>query len=45
VEKLVGSRVSLTKQLGISVSTLDTILKNHNFIEENANQCGPMAKK
>jgi hypothetical protein len=40
-----GTRVSLSKQLGILVSTLNTIVKNHNIIEENADQCGPMAKK
>jgi hypothetical protein len=45
VEKHVETRVSLSKQLGISVSTFDTIIKNCNIIEENANQCGPTAKK
>jgi hypothetical protein len=39
--KICGDRVSLSKQLGISVST---IIKNHNIIEVNANRCGPMAK-
>jgi hypothetical protein len=36
---------SLSKQLGISVSTLNIIVKNHNIIEENSNKCGSMAKK
>jgi hypothetical protein len=45
VEKQVGTHVSLSKQLGILVSTLNTIVKNHNIIEENADQCGPVAKK
>jgi hypothetical protein len=45
VEKYMGTHVSLSKQLGISVSTLSTIVKNHNMFEENANQCRPMKKK
>jgi hypothetical protein len=36
--------VSLSKQLGISVSTLNTIVMSH-IIEENAKQYEPMAKK
>jgi hypothetical protein len=40
-----GTCISLSKQLGISVSTLNTIIKNHNMLEENANQCRPMKKK
>jgi hypothetical protein len=36
VEKHVGTRVSLSKQLGMSVSTLNTIVKNDS-IEENEN--------
>jgi hypothetical protein len=45
VEKHVGTLVSLSKQLGISVSTLNTIIKNNNINVENANQYGPMVKK
>jgi hypothetical protein len=40
-----GTRISLSKQLGISVSTVITIVKNCNIIEGNANQCWPMQKK
>jgi hypothetical protein len=45
VEKHVGTRVSLRKQVGILVSTANTIVKNHNIIDETANQCRPMVKK
>jgi hypothetical protein len=44
VEKHMGTRVSLSKQLVISFSTHNTIVKNCNIFEENANQCAPMAK-
>jgi hypothetical protein len=38
VEKHVGTLFPyLSKQLGISVSTLSTIIKNHNIIVEDAN--------
>jgi hypothetical protein len=37
VEKHVQTCVSLSKQLGISVSTFSTIVKNDNIIEGNAN--------
>jgi hypothetical protein len=35
-----GTHFSLVKQLKLSVSTLNTIVKNYHVIEENANQCG-----
>jgi hypothetical protein len=44
VEKHVGTLVSLSKQLGISVSTLNTIIKNSN-INVEMHQYGPMVKK
>jgi hypothetical protein len=43
--KHVVTCVSLSKQLGISVSTCNAIVKNHNIIEENAKHHRPMAKK
>jgi hypothetical protein len=45
VEKHMGTHVYLSKQLGISVPTLNTIIQNCNIIEKSINQCGPMAKK
>jgi hypothetical protein len=43
--KHVVTCVSLSKQLGILVSTCNAIVKNHNIIEENSKQHRPMAKK
>jgi hypothetical protein len=40
-----GDSCFLSQQLGILVSTLNTIVKNCNIIEENGNQCRPMVKK
>jgi hypothetical protein len=39
------THISLSKQLGISVSTLNTIVKDQKIIEENANQCRQMVTK
>jgi hypothetical protein len=33
-----GTRISLTKQHGLSVPNLNMIVKNHHVTEENANQ-------
>lgn len=45
VNKHVGSRVSLARNLGIPITTLATIIKNRESIEKSAIQCGPGAKK
>jgi hypothetical protein len=41
----VWTRVSLSKQCGTSVSTLNTIVRNRNIVEENVNLCRPIVKK
>jgi hypothetical protein len=38
-------RIELVSQLGFSVSTLNTIVKNYEDIERNYVQCGPVSKQ
>lgn len=45
VDKHVGSRVLLARDLGIPITTLATIIKNRESIENSAIKCGPMARK
>jgi hypothetical protein len=35
-----GACIVLGKQLGLSVSAMNMMVKNHHVIEENADQCG-----
>ena len=45
VDRHVGTRLALAKELCIPVSTLNTIVSQRAIVEKKVAECGPMTKK